>query len=79
MVRWPWNPNAMRVSSRILVLVDSTSALGEAGVEGGVDRGAVGDDAALRGATNAGMRERRAQAIHRSSAILPSSPLTANT
>ena len=44
---WPWNPNAMRVSNRILVLVDSIERVGEAVVEGGVDGVAVRGDLAV--------------------------------
>ena len=75
---YPWNPNAMRVRSRILVFVDSTSPW-----ERPVSSAAsiAGRCAAMRrwSCTNAGIRERRAQLDHRSSACLPSSPLTANT
>ncbi len=44
---WPWNPKAMRVSNRILVLVDSTSALERPMLEGGVDGVAVRGDLAV--------------------------------
>ena len=71
-------PNAMRVRSRILVLVDSMSPW-----ERPCSRAA---SMAWRwrtmrpaSSTNTGIRQRRAQEIHRSRACLPSSPLTENT
>ena len=45
---WPWNPKAMRVSRRILVLVDSTSAFDKPVIEGRVDGSAVGGDLAVQ-------------------------------
>ena len=75
---YPWNPNAMRVRSRILVFVDSIRPC-ERPVSSAASI-AARCVAILRWRwTNAGIRERRAQIVHRSSASLPSSPLTANT
>ena len=53
-------------------------ALGEAGVERGVDPSAVGGVPGVAVPTDAGMREPACQLAHRSSATLPASPLTVN-
>ncbi|COX94631.1 Uncharacterised protein [Mycobacterium tuberculosis] len=72
------NPNAIRVSRRILVLVDSIrpwdrpwSRAASMATRWRLMRAAS--------STNTGMRQRWAQEIHRSRACLPSSPLTENT
>jgi len=75
---WPWNPNAIRVSNRILVLVDSIKPCDRrcSRVASMAARWAV----ILRcRSMNAGSRDRRARASHRRRACLPSSPLTAKT
>lgn len=71
-------PNAMRVISRILVLTDSIRALDRpwSRVASMRARTAVMRRARL---TKAGIRQRRAQDSHRSSACLPASPLTWKT
>ena len=72
------NPNAIRASSRILVLTDSISPWDRPW-----SRAASMAWRCLTmrraSSTNTGMRQRRAQEIHRSRACLPSSPLTENT
>jgi hypothetical protein len=73
-----WNPNATRVSRRILVLVDSTSAL---------DNPWVNDQTIparcraifLANAANAGIRHRLAHASHASSSATARGPLTLKT
>jgi hypothetical protein len=74
----PWNPKATRVMSRILVLVDSTRAFDRPESKAA---SMAGRCFTMRfcNATKAGMRQRRAQLIHRSSASLPASPLSWNT
>jgi hypothetical protein len=64
----PWNPNATRVMSRILVLVDSISALDSP------ESNAASIAARWRATRrcrvmNAGMRHRRAQLVQRSRAL----------
>ena len=75
---YPWNPNAMRVRSLILVFVDSTSPW-ERPVSSATSIASRWVAMRRWSCTNAGIRDRRAQLAHRSSACLPSSPLTANT
>ena len=71
------NPKAMRVRSRILVLVDSISPLDRPWSK--VASMAARCLTILRcSSTKAGMRQRRAQLVQASSASLPASPLTAN-
>jgi hypothetical protein len=72
------NPKAILVSSRILVLTDSMSALGRL-----CSRAAwiLSRSAVMRRArrTKAGMRQRRAQDGQRASAVFPAWPLAMNT
>src|SRR5829696_8366189 len=72
------NPNATRVSSRILVLVDSTSPLDSPSVSAAwmLDRWAV---IVLASFTNAGMRQRLAHPSHASSSTVARTPLSLNT
>jgi hypothetical protein len=71
-------PNAMRVRSLILVLVDSIRALERPWCS--VASMLVRWRTILRArSTKLGMRQRRAQESHRSRASLPSWPLTAKT
>ena len=65
----PWNPNAMRVSSRILVLVDSTSAW-ERPVSSAASMASRWVAILRWRCTKDGIRERRAQLVHWSSARL---------
>src|SRR5664279_3901569 len=71
-------PNAIRVSSRILVLTDSIKALDSpwSRLAWILSRIAV---MRLARWTKARMRQRHAQDSHRSKAILPASPLAMNT
>jgi hypothetical protein len=74
----PWNPNAMRVRSRIFVFVDSMRPW-ERPLSSAASIAARWLAILRCRCTNDGIRERRAQTVHWSSATLPSSPLTANT
>lgn len=71
-------PKVMRVSSRILVLTDSISALDRRCSSAAwiLSRTAAGEAGE---ADEAGMRQRRVQDSHRSRAVLPASPLAMKT
>src|SRR5215211_6114064 len=72
------NPNAIRVSRRILVLTDSTSPLDRPSVSAAwmPARCAL---IVLASLTNAGIRQRLAQASHASSSTVALTPLSLNT